>query len=105
MAIGYTRHSLSVDWEKMTNLVADRLGQDVADTYLGPIGESGKVKYTDISFSGGYGYNYVFAPRWLFASSLSIALGYKKTISDVARFRFATSLFVISISTEWGVLV
>lgn len=81
VGIGYTRHSLSVDWEKMTNLVAGRLGQNVADTYLGPIGESGKVKYTDISISGGYGYNYVFAPRWLFASSLSIALGYKKPLA------------------------
>ena len=95
VGIGYTRHSLSVDWEKMTNLVADRLGQDVADTYLGPIGESGKVKYTDISISGGYGYNYVFAPRWLFASSLSIALGYKKTISDVEGSAFSFRDFSI----------
>ena len=95
VGIGYTRHSLSVDWEKMTNLVADRLGQDVADAYLGPIGESGKVKYTDISISGGYGYNYVFAPRWLFASSLSIALGYKKTISDVEGSAFSFRDFSI----------
>lgn len=95
VGIGYTRHSLSVDWEKMTKLVADRLGQDVADTNLGPIGESGKVKYTDISISGGYGYNYVFAPRWLFASSLSIALAYKKTISDVEESAFSFRDFSI----------
>lgn len=95
VGIGYTRHSLSVDWEKMTKLVTDRLGQDVADTNLGPIGESGKVKYTDISISGGYGYNLVFAPRWLFASSLSIALAYKKTISDVEESAFSFRDFSI----------
>lgn len=95
VGIGYTRHSLSVDWEKMTKLVTDRLGQDVADTNLGPIGESGKVKYTDISISGGYGYNFVFAPRWLFASSLSIALAYKKTISDVEESAFSFRDFSI----------
>jgi hypothetical protein len=40
------------------------------------------ITYTDFSLSGGYGYNWVFARNWLFASSLSLALSYKRTISN-----------------------
>ncbi|MBF1605355.1 MAG: DUF4421 family protein, partial [Prevotella shahii] len=43
----------------------------------------GKVKYTDLSVSGGYAYNWVFARNWVLAGSLSLALGYKRTTGDV----------------------
>lgn len=41
-----------------------------------------KIKYTDVSLSGGYAYNWVFARGWLAAASLSMALGYKRSYSD-----------------------
>lgn len=81
--IGYTRHSLTVDWTKLYNVVIDRMGQEVADKYLDSNLTFGKIEYTDVSLSGGYGYNWVFARNWLFASSLAFAVGYKSTVGDV----------------------
>ena len=68
--IGYTQHTLSIDWEKLNLLVADHLGKDVADKYMDTDLKIKKVKYTDIAFSGGYAYNWVFAHNWLAAASL-----------------------------------
>lgn len=36
------------------------------------------VDYYNYSISGGYAYNWVFAPRWLFSASASPSIGYKK---------------------------
>jgi len=83
VGMGYTKHSLSVDWNKLYNLVSDKLGSQVANEYMDESLTFGKIKYIDLSVSGGYAYNWVFARNWLFASSLSLALGYKKTYSDV----------------------
>lgn len=80
--IGYTRHSLSIDWEKLYGLVAERLGDDVAEQYMDSDLKLNKIKYTDLSFSGGYAYNWVFARNWLAAASLSLALGYKSSSGD-----------------------
>lgn len=80
--IGYTQHSLSIDWEKLYNIVESRLGSNVAASHMDKDLKMNKVKYTDISFSGGYGYNWVFAHNWLAAASLSLALGYKSSWSD-----------------------
>jgi hypothetical protein len=40
------------------------------------------VRYYDVSLSGGYAYNWVFAKNWLLASSLQAALGYKRSYGD-----------------------
>lgn len=81
--IGYTRHSLKVDWSKLYNVVCEKLGKNVADQYLDSNLTFGTVEYTDVSLSGGYGYNWVFAHNWLLASSLAFAVGYKQTTGDV----------------------
>ena len=49
-----------------------------------------KIRYTDISLSGGYAYNYVFSKNWLLAISLSLAIGYKHSSGDLQHngFRF-----------------
>lgn len=83
VGIGYTVHSLKVDWDKMSSLIDEHLGDEVSGKYLKVEEASSKVNYTDISISGGYGYNYVFAPQWLFAASLSVALAYKSTTSEL----------------------
>ena len=82
LGLGYTYHKLSFDWEKLALLVEDRLGKDVADVAIDNSLRFGKIAYTDISFSGGYAYNWVFARNWLLAGSVSAALGYKRTVGD-----------------------
>ena len=80
--IGYTRHTLSIDWEKLYGLVAEKLGDGIAQRYMDSELRLKKIKYTDLSLSGGYAYNWVFARNWLAAASLSLALGYKSSSGD-----------------------
>lgn len=40
------------------------------------------VDYHNYSVSGGYAYNWVFAPRWLFSISASPSIGYKKASGE-----------------------
>lgn len=75
--IGYTRHSLNIDWGKLYNMVGEKLGNDIASRYMDYGLQNQKIKYTDISISGGYAYNWVFAHNWLAAASISTAVGYK----------------------------
>lgn len=82
--IGFTRHTLKVDWDMLNNMFIQRIGKDIFENFKDrPVSE--KVVYTDFSVSGGYGYNWVFAKHWLFASSLSLAVSYKKSIADSER--------------------
>lgn len=85
MGIGYTRHTLEVDWDKFSALVRDKLGSEIANEALDSTLMFGRVKYTDLSLSGGYAYNWAFARNWLLAGSLSVALAYKKSSGDAAR--------------------
>lgn len=83
--IGYTSHTISVDWQRLYALTDQRLGDGTiaaagADTTF----QSSDIQYTDISLSGGYAYNWVFARHWLFDISLQGALGYKESHSDVS---------------------
>lgn len=83
--IGYTRHSLEVDWNKFGQLVADNLGPEMEeDVQLDSALKMSNVKYSDFSISGGYGYNWVFAHNWLFNASLSLALAYKQSSSNLS---------------------
>lgn len=92
--IGYTRHKLSVDWEKLSEVIQQHLGDQnsTVDSTL----RFGTVKYTDLSFSGGYAYNWVFARNWLLAVSLSAALAYKHNSGDVNHQRFSFRNFSLS---------
>jgi len=77
---GFTKHSLELDYDKLFDLVMERNpGVDIPDTKL----EQYDVKYFDINVSVGYGYNWVFAKNWLFASSLSAALAYKSATTNL----------------------
>ena len=80
--IGYTKHTLKIDWEKLYAIVADGLGHATAEKYMDSELKMKKIKYTDISLSGGYAYNWVFAHNWLAAASLSLAVGYKSSSGD-----------------------
>ena len=82
------RNSLEFDHERLQELIEERLpGQEVKlDSGL----MFDHIEYHDISLSGGYAYNWVFAKNWLFCASGQVALGYKKTtgisMSSVSEF-------------------
>lgn len=95
VGLGYTKHTLNMDWNKLRSVVADRMGEETAQTYITDDLNTGKIQYTDISLSGGYGYNWVFAHNWVFAASLSAALGYKHTTSDTRHTGFSLRDFSI----------
>lgn len=83
LGIGYTRHAIEVDWDKLGLLVDEKLGKtEEGDSRVDPDLEFSKVKYTDISVSCGYAYNWVFAKNWLFNASVSAGLAYNKSSSD-----------------------
>lgn len=93
LGIGYTRHTLEANWKELADLVSCRLGNHVkVDSTL----MFDKIKYTDVSISGGYAYNWVFAHNWLLASSLSVALAYKQSSGDLPHERFSFSDFKFS---------
>lgn len=83
LGIGYTRHTIEVDWDKLGLLVDEKLGKtEEGDSRVDPDLEFSKVKYTDIAVSCGYAYNWVFTKNWLFNASVSAGLAYNKSSSD-----------------------
>lgn len=85
IGIGYTKHTLSVDWNALNQLISDRLGPNAEKAQLDSTMMFGKVQYTDFAVSGGYAYNWVFARNWLLAASLTMGLAYKRSTGDVER--------------------
>lgn len=77
LGFAYTVHKVSVDWTQLQDLIDQRL--DLSD-FEAPQDSNYRgfnIKYLDVSLSGGYAYNWVFARNWLFSASLSVALAYK----------------------------
>ncbi|WP_277265239.1 DUF4421 domain-containing protein [Prevotella corporis] len=85
IGIGYTKHTLSVDWNALNQLISDRLGPNAEKAQLDSTMMFGKVQYSDFAVSGGYAYNWVFARNWLMAASLTMGLAYKRSTGDVER--------------------
>ncbi|MCD8282141.1 MAG: DUF4421 domain-containing protein [Prevotella sp.] len=82
--IGFTRHTLTVDWDGLTDLLRSMLGDDEAESITGSL-RFDKITYTDVSVWAGYAYNFVFAKYWLAGASLNVGMSYKHTISDNKR--------------------
>ena len=76
---GYTQHSLEIDWNKLNDIIKVVLDDSITTEKV-----KERIIYTDISISGGYAYNWVFAKNWLFAASLSLSLSYKRTSSRIS---------------------
>ena len=78
--IGYTRHSIKLDYERLKEVLTKSVPELREPDGVVEL-DSGltfnNVRYTDISLSAGYAYNWVPARNWLVAASLSLALGYK----------------------------
>ena len=78
--IGYTKNTLDIDFDKLQDLAASRLGSN--NVKLDSTMRFLSLSYHDITFSLGYGYNWVFAPKWLFASSLMMGIGNQKSVGN-----------------------
>ncbi len=80
--VGYTSNSIELDHRKLQDVVAAHCspGEVKIDSGL----MFNKVKYYDVSVSGGYAYNWVFAKHCLFCASASVALSYKHSQGDMA---------------------
>lgn len=80
--IGYTYHSLDMDWAKMRQTIVDYLGP-VKGTQNSDLDNnsfsSTHLEYNEYSALMGYAYNWVFARNWLFNASLSASLAYLHT--------------------------
>ena len=94
--VGYTRHSLQLDYEKLRNIVEEKISNPTVKNGLDTTLVFSKVKYKDFSVSMGYAYNWVFAHNWLLAGSLSLALGYKKSVGDLESKSFSFRDFSFS---------
>ena len=79
---GYTKHSLDLDYHQLQKTLEE------ANPQMSEKLDSGllfnKIRYTDISLSAGYGYNWVFSTNWLLSACLSASLGYKHARGDHA---------------------
>lgn len=82
VGIGYTRHKLDIDWEKFELIAIDKLRGKI-EGGIDPKLKAGTIEYSDVSGSCGYAYNWVFAKNFLFNASLSLALAYNQSFSDV----------------------
>ena len=113
MGIGYTRHSIHLDYEKLQKTM-NNLPSDIEEKYGTIKLDSGlmfnDVKYKNISVSGGYAYNWVFARNWLAAASLSLSLAYKESEGDLwksqtSRFRdFSFSNITFDSTGRFGIV-
>lgn len=72
---GYTRHTLKLDYDKLKTAIGNANQQAAEKLDSGMMFKD--IRYTDISLSAGYGFNWVFSTNWLLSVSLSAALGYK----------------------------
>lgn len=85
IGIGYTRHSLSLDYDKLKAAVNNSLSATEGtgnEVEIDPGLSIKNVKYESYSISGGYAYNWVFARNLLFSSSISVGLAYKRSRGD-----------------------
>ena len=78
--IGVTKHSLEFDSKKLEKMVAEQ--SNLSTFQLDSGLHFNKVKYFDVNLSGGYAYNWVFAPQWLFCASAQLAVSYKHSSGD-----------------------
>lgn len=89
VGIGYTSHSLSLDYDALRDIVASNIknSHDIItdEVEIDNDFNFNSLKYRSYSVSGGYAYNWVFARNFLFSASLSMALAYKTSKGEVSK--------------------
>nr|WP_314155149.1 DUF4421 domain-containing protein [Prevotella pallens] len=77
IGIGYTKHTLRIDWPEFYQLVYKYLKMEGRYEDIKKSLEREELRYTNFTVSGGYAYNYVFARNWLLAGSAMLGFAYK----------------------------
>lgn len=80
--VSWTKNTLDFDHQELQKLASERLAPQKVELDSGLMFKS--VRYHDISLTGGYAYNWVFLPKFLFCSSLQMGLGYKHSTGDAS---------------------
>ncbi len=83
LGIGYTSHSLSLDYNALKNVLERTASVYGSEVKLDEDFNFNNIKYESYSVSGGYAYNWVFARNCLFSSALSVAVAYKQSKGDI----------------------
>ncbi len=78
--VGYTNNSIELNYDKLQETVSNYSSPSTIKLDSGLMFNA--VRYYDISISGGYAYNWVFAKNWLFCASGALALAYKHSQGD-----------------------
>lgn len=94
IGIGYTRHTLEINWPELYDEVAKRVDLSKFEGGIDSTLMVEKIRYTDISVNGGYAYNWVFAHNWLAAGSLTIGLAYKRNSGKIIEENFNLRNFI-----------
>ena len=89
IGIGYTKHTLKFDWAEFYRLAFKHLKMNVKIEDIEDLLETEEIRYTNISVSGGYAYNYVFAHNWLLAASATLGLAYKHSGGKILEDNFS----------------
>jgi len=73
--VGYTDNTIELDHQKLQELMTERLAPQKVQLDSGLMFNS--MSYRDLTLSGGYAYNWVFARNWLFCASGQLGVAYK----------------------------
>jgi hypothetical protein len=79
---GFTKNSLEFDHEELEKVANEKLAPQVVKIDSSLMFNS--AQYYDVNLSGGYAYNWVFAPKWLLGASGQLALAYKQSEGQTA---------------------
>ena len=79
---GYTRNSIDFDNVELQRLIDERMGANTVPLDSALMFRS--VNYVDFSLSGGYAYNWAFAPNWLLGGSVQAAVAHKRSTSKMS---------------------
>lgn len=78
LGLGYTRHAMTVDWDKVDSNLQKRLGTSLKALGLDTMQTFTSMKFADLSLSVGYGYNWVLSRNWVFNTTLTLAFAYNQ---------------------------
>lgn len=70
LGAAYAHNRITVDWERLTNVI-----NTTYNTHLPTNVITGNQKNNEITFTAGYGYNWVFSRNWLAAGELTGGIG------------------------------
>jgi hypothetical protein len=77
VGLAYTKHDITYNYLELPDEILNNTQHPLAEDM-----KFNKTQYQDIGVSIGYAYNWVFARNWLFCSSFSPSIGYKRTKGD-----------------------